>query len=372
MNDQTIKSDSHDMSWVHDHDFVDRLREEINFLTRMTGLGNRDEVIFNEFYGINHRSTNPMIPMNSDDQGIVFFTRPTLNLCNANLTRVRALSPLMTNEQRSYQSAIRAYLDPLAGFLQQGPGYHRSALVDPQSPFIPLMSNLLTSLTGWPDISVGTYESNEGVHKERWAMIDDTTRLYGTYDLTATFRNIQGDPITLLIYTWILYASEVYLGNILPYPRAIQEDEIDYQTRIYRFLLDPSKRFIQKTAIANACFPYATSIGTQFEYSREAKYQTNNKTVSVPFKVVGIEYNDPIHFKEFNALSIMFNPDLGDSSRNVKMKKLQHHEMQFFNYYGYPLVNLSTSELEWWVYKEDYAELHRYPHLNPFAKPQEE
>lgn len=348
---------------------IPSMRDELNIINRLSGLGARDETLNNEFYGINRLGFNSAIPVNTDGHGLTFFTRPRMNLSYDNLGMLRTLAPLLTGDQNTYQRAIRAYLDPVGHRstdtrVEEG---YRTRLVDQNSPFIPLLTNNLLSLSGWPDPSLNTYSSKEGIQKEQWSMVDDVLKFYGTFDLQATFRNIAGDPITLLFQTWLTYASAVYMGSLLPYPDSIVENEIDYQTRIYRLILDPSKRFVQKIAACGAAFPTANSLGTLFNFSKDDVFQMEGKQISIPFRCIGAEYQDPILIREFNTITMQFNPCLMDDQRNNRMVKLKPREFGFFNHYGYPLIHPRTSELEWWVFKEDYADLvtSGYDEYNP-------
>jgi hypothetical protein len=344
---------------------IPSLKDELNYLSRLSGLGARDETFNNEFYGINHRGFNSPIPMNTDGHGLVFFTRPRLNLSYDNLAMIRTLTPLLTSEEKSYQRAIRAYLDPEAYFDTKYVNQVKTPLVDRHNPFIPLLTNNILSLSGWPDNTLQSYTSTEGVMKEQWSMVDDSLRFLGTFDLQATFRNIAGDPITLLFQTWLTYMSAVYLGTIMPYPDMIVENEIDYQTRIYRLVLDPSKRYVQKIAACAAAYPTATSLGTSFNFSKDDVYQTDSKQISIPLRCIGAEYQDPILIREFNTIVQLFNPNMRDDKRDTEMVRLKPREFNFFNHYGYPLINPLDSELEWWVFKKDYADIKKFEEYNP-------
>lgn len=334
------------------------MRETLNVISRLNGLGARDETLNNEFFGINHRGFNSPIPINTDGHGLTFFTRPRLNLSYDNLGMIRTLTPLMTDEPLSYQRAIRAYLDPHNNWFKGAPDF-QTPLIDPNSPFIPLLTNNLISLSGWPDPSLNTYTSREGIQHEQWSMVDDVIRFYGTFELQGTFRNIAGDPITLLFQTWLIYASAVYMGQILPHLDSIVENEIDYQTRIYRLMLDPSKQYVQKIAACGAAFPTANSLGTMFNFSKDDVYQQDAKQISIPFRAIGAEYQDPITIREFNTLVMLFNKSMRDDMRDRVMVKLKPRELNFFNHYGYPLIHPQTSALEFWVNRSDYAILEK-------------
>lgn len=342
------------------------VQQEIDKISRESGYGRRQQAHTNALYGLNlagMRGNN--IPHNTDNQGVVFFTRPRLNLTYYNLAADRVMTTLMANngKQETIQKAIRAVLDPLtAGKVETSGNYLApnvgldsitSNLIDNRLPFIALLSNHLTSLSGWPDPSVDTFTSHEGINKEAWSMVDGQQRIFSTFDLTATFRNVAGDPISFLFNIWTRYASNVYTGKMMPYPDAILLNEIDYQTRIFRFTLDPSRQYITKVA-STIAFPYSVSLGGSLNFSTDLPFVSDNaQEITVPFRCVGADYMDPIIMHEFNQTMQDFNPDMNDPS-NSGLVKLAPVEWKYYNYYGYPFIDESTFELQWWVYQEDY------------------
>lgn len=322
----------------------------VDLTSRHSGLGQLSTATHNVFFGLNHRGAGNPIPLNADNQGLTFFTRPNLNLSYDNLSQERVLTPLLTAIPESYQAAVRDYLDPRGSYRRN----RKSPLVDIQNPFMPLLSNNLLSLSGWRDPILETYSAKEGTAKESWSMADDVAKDYGTFDLSASFRNLIGDPITLLFNTWRLYMARVYDGTLIPHPESIVEHEIDYQTGIYRLILDPSRRFVQKIARTIA-FPTGVNLGSAFNYSSDTVYnQENNSQINIQFRCIGVEYNDPILVSEFNAIVEQFNENMKDQNRERVMHKVDHIALSFFNYYGYPHIDINTFELQWWVSNEDW------------------
>lgn len=309
--------------------------------TRDSGFARPRSAISEVYYGIDHRDAGSAFQKNTDHQGLTLFTRPQLNLSYDNVLADRTLIPLLTNEPKSMYSAIRAMLDPRVG--------NSSTLIDPAMAFMPILSNALLNISGFPDITLDTYTAPEGLHKESYSMVDSLADINNTYDLTASFTNVKGDPITTLFHAWTRYASNVYVGKMVPYPDKIIENEIDYQTRIWRIVLDSTKRYIKKIGCANVAFPIASPLGASFNYSKETPYIADNDQISIPFRCIGAEYNDPILYSEFNATVIAFNPAMKDRHRQYRM--LTKKELNSHNYQGYPWINTDTLELEWWIPK---------------------
>lgn len=346
------------------------VKDDIDLVSRHSGYGNLTEAATNAVFGLNHRGVGNPIPYNTDNHGLTFFTRPRLNLSYDNVAMDRRLTPLLTEEKLSYQRAIRTILDPIGAYSRGV----TTPLVDHKSPFIALLTNNLLSLSGWPDPTVGFFNSKEGPAKESWSMIDDVSRNFGTFDLQASFRNIAGDPITLLFNTWLIYATRVYDGLMMPYPDAIIENEIDYMTRIYRLVLDPSRQYVQKIAACGAAFPTSSALGAAFNFSSDTPFnQDNAQQISIPIHCIGCDYQDPILVKEFNDIGCLFNNDLyaalGAPSSAMEagnMRRLAPEELSLFNYYGYPLIHPASHKLSWWVYMDDYKRLSVKP-LTPVS-----
>jgi hypothetical protein len=345
-----------------------KLSDSLDTLWRQTKVGSIRSAIGDNVYGINHRQTPGSIGINRDYFGLTFFTRPRLNLSTENLRAIRQFSPMLSNVANSWPRVVRCLLDPtLATPFQPLVSPISSDYVDPHQAFIPLLTNTLVSNTGWPDIEALTFTAHEGIYKESYSFIDSSVSLYGTYDITANFRNIPGDPILLLFLTWLQYASLVYLGDIIPYPDALIANEIDYNTRIYRLVLDPSKRFVTKIAATGASFPLNVPYGAAINHDGDHPVNMANAQISIQFRSNGVMYSDPILIDEFNRTSAMFNDAMSDKyfttsrdasgnivTTNSIYKQIPIAALDLFNNRGYPRINPYTYELEWWVDTQEY------------------
>lgn len=336
-------------------------QQQIDTISRFNGLGALSQSTVNLFYGINHRGLGNPVAINTDQQGLTLFTRPRMNLSYDNIAMDRVMTPLLTDDPRTLQRIIRTYLDPVGmsdRYKTEGREVVRqirSDLTDPLSPFIGLLTNTLISLSGWPDVVVAYFDSAPGPMREVWGMIDDTADQLGSQDLTATFRNVPGDPITLLFHMWIRYMSNVYRGKMMPYPDSVLENEIDYQTRIYRLILDPTRQYLQKIAVGNAAVPLSASMGQSFDFSSDNPFSSERSTqITIPFHCWGFEYNDPILIREFNDVVFLFNRDMGTQARIAKMVKIPYRHLIAFNGFGYPYIDPRSQEVQWWIYRDQY------------------
>lgn len=369
------------------------IAQALDQLHRERGYGERGSVYRDMLRGVDSMNLGTFVINNRDNKGYTFFTRPCLNLTYSNLSQVRRLLPFRDAEEHSILRYCRTVLDPWsqrAGTSNGGipvnhadgydvtnynpPGLVEDAkrittpLCDEKSPFINLIGNNLLSLTGWPDPVVDYYTSNKGLMGEEHIMADGIYDRYGAFNLEATLRNPEGNPFTLLFDLWETYMSAVKLNDMQPYPEMIMTSEIDYMTRCYRFVMDPTKQFITMWSACGAGFPINNAMGSIYNFDSEKELSDGTQTLNFSFQCVGAMYNDPILLDEFNRLVAIYNPQLrikgvknGGRDNDIvggdSYVKLTLHERRMFNYIAYPLVNEQTYELEWWVPREEYRKI---------------
>jgi hypothetical protein len=320
----------------------------------LTPAGPSSTAISNNLFGINHRQTPTLIQSNKDHYGFTFFTRPQLNMTSDNIRFLRNLIPLLTNEPNSYARYIRCTLDPR---LQIGYGENPALscpLVDPKQAFIPLLTNHCNSISGWPDLETPTHTSKAGMYKEEHIMVDGILENYTAYTLTTNWRNTRGNLIINLLHVWQMYQTAVFTGVLHPYPDFILDNTLDYNTRVYRLTLDPTKTVVQGIAACGAGVFTALPKGNQYDFSNDKPYNDANAEISAPLQCSGAIYDDPILIDQFNKTVQMFNHDMRDSRRNANMTQITLNLGQIFNNRGYPRINPNTMHLEWWIDNQTY------------------
>lgn len=349
-----------------------------DFLALTQPIGSINQAISNTLYGINSTGVKGVLPENRDSKGYVFFTRPQLNLTVGNIVNIRRLYSLLNTDVNSVHRYVRCLLDPrLANYTSTSEknseieldasqkdiikydNKTKSTLLNNKLAFIPVLTNTIMDMSGWPDLTANAFTSKAGVRKEQYIQIDSSIDIFESFDLDCTFRNIKDEPILLMMQTWLLYAACVFEGLMNPYPDMIAENEIDYNTRIYRLIMDESGRYVKKIAATGAGFPINVPTGKIFDYT-STNYMENNKELNIRFKCVGAMYNDDILIQEFNATSLIFNKDLkevlsydGKDGSTVNFEKIPFELRDTFNHRGYPIIDTTTYELEWWVDKRE-------------------
>lgn len=343
-------------------------------------IGSVSRVIGNNMYGINFRQTGNAVPRAKDHHGYIFLTRPQLNLSSLNITNFRGFYNLLTTNQLSYQRFTRLTLDPRLGYA----GALKCPFVNNELAFIPILTNNAVSLSGWPDLSAPSYTTPTGLYGEEVSFVDGVTNHYEAFDVDITFRNTKGNPLIYFFYIWIKYATLVFEGILNPYMDMITENEIDYNTRIYRIVLDQQKRYVTYIASTGASYPENVPTGNIFDFNVDTPYNTKNSEINIRFKCMGFTAFEDIVKLEFNKTSAIFSRDMyallkhdmestdddlvaredGNTIHRVdgcRLVKLPYYLSliadsgvygnTFFtaNHRVFPYINLVTNELEYWV-----------------------
>lgn len=370
------------------------IRDTLDDILRESGFGSISSAASLNLYGLNFlRHHQPLVPSNRDNMGYVFFTRPILNLSYDNLSTSPTMIQLRDAPSNSIAGYVRSILDPwqairthkgLKGVYNDPTKKHHavnvnasfsdnviedflSPLANPLNPFIPVLTNFITSLSGWKDITLNSYVSKAGINNEQWSMVDGFFYKNEAYEMTASFRNIDGDPISYLFQVWEEYMGACgYRWQMTPYPCFIEEREWDYNTCIYRFIMDETRTYIRKWATTIAA-PLSVPYGAQFNYSNDKNFIDSNNEVTISFQCNGAQYNDPITFHNFNTLVAIYNSDLEitgfdnktkslvtKGSENGTWRKLTHDVKAKGLGFALPLINPVTQELEWWIQESFY------------------
>lgn len=427
-----------DTNLFHTDDKIRNI-ETLDAFYRITQtLGSQQLALSNNLYGINHQGVKGVIPDNHDSYGLVFFTRPMLNLTSYNLRNVRQFYNMLTKNPYSMQNYVRNMLDPrliiykdgnfdtiaeqqitsnmavqdilpeidqregaskeeieifnktneiakgeLEKFnitkddysaykkyikdLRDNTSYSPCPLVDDKMAFIPILTNTIKEMSGWPDYTIGTFTSKEGLMREQWSIVDSFMDIYSSFDIDCTFRNIKDEPLIIMFETWLRYMANVFEGMMSPYMDMIIENEIDYNTRIYRLVLDESKTFVKKIAACGAAFPVNVPNSRFFDFNDSAKYNDSAKDINIRFKAMGAIYNDDILVQEFNQTTAVFNAELRGFIRNGdklpnNYVEIPYNLIHLFNYRGYPLIDKNTLQLKWYINTDSdvYTELYNY------------
>ncbi len=279
---------------------------------RSSGAGSFSSIWQTVTSRIDRFSYNPM-PPNHEVAGLTFITRPKLNLRTTSLRHDRIMSTLDTVDPISLPFSIRCYLDSnfskwnlVQNLVQNSP------FVNSDVPFIVPLGNTLHSIDGWPSFSVDSETTTGGFYGEDQTFARGSDMNMRSYDFTLTFRDFQGGYIMALFLYWVRYIALVTRGMMTAYPEDIYARRLCYTCSIYRFVLDPSRRFITKWAKATGCYPNSVPIGNCFDIGERESYLHASERFSIPFTVNNVEMMDPIIFQDFNTIVSRYCNVFGD------------------------------------------------------------
>jgi hypothetical protein len=350
-----------------------------DFITYANQGHSIDRQYTNNAFGLNMDFGMPAVTKAKEKEGMIFFTRPQLNLEADNLINANNMAMYLNDNRYSSIRYCRCILDPrLIARNGNSVGYgDYCPLVDNKNGFIPILSNNCMGLSGFPDLFLRTYVTERGIKNDQWGMVDSDYVYYDEYDLSASFFNTKDNIVNILLEMWLKYMGNVYMGKVLAYPDYIATRTLCYNTRIYRVVLDDFNKRVTRIAACGASFPVTLNNGANFDYIRDEVVKSTEE-ISVQFKAFGFLLNDMMLIKEFNEVCAIFNPNYRkltrywmlalmlsnsnsmvkidreiDLTKNVfKMRKVHDIYMTIFNNHAYPFINPLTSEFEWYVDSE--------------------
>lgn len=305
-------------------------------ITKSSGGGGFDNYYQTFFRGIDRFQHNFVSP-NMGDVGLTFITRPRLCL-NKTATRARTeFRPLDTTNINSAAYAIRCLLD--TKYAHDDAGARDAGLFDLNNPFLTPVQNGLQGISGYPDPIIQTLTSDAGFHSEDQTTALGYDQLNKTYDLQLTFKDIQGGPIAAIFYYWFMYIGYVVKGLMPAYKDDIYRQRLNYTVSIYRFALDPTRRFITNYSKATGCFPKSLPLGAMINFSEGELINNDLGKFTIPFVANKIEYNDYPILMDFNMLVDRY-------TRRNSMKSKRYPMEPESNYRGIPYIDLSKDRHE--------------------------
>lgn len=294
-----------------DHFSNSKWANEVDAALRSVAAGGYTNQIQTFLKGIDRYQRN-ILPTNAEHSGLTFITRPRLNLQSSSLRQDRVFAPLDGDPAtvvNSMQFMIRCLLDTKFAYQMVGKNI-RSPLVDYENPFFTPLCNALTGISGYPDPIIQTLTTDPGFHSEDQTFAIGHDDLNKTYDLNLSFKDIQHGPICAMFLYWIRYIHNVTKGTMLAYSDDIDNQRLNYTVSIYRFVMDPSRRYITRFSKATGCFPKSVPIGAMFNFSEGELFISSAGKFSIPFVANKIEYNDYAIFADFNRLAERYWPDI--------------------------------------------------------------
>ncbi len=266
------------------------------------GWGRQDQQIHNNFSRINRYGTRFCMD-NYLRTGYLFMTRPELNLQPTNLKQDRIMNVLNSWNPNSLQYAIRAYLDSRFSRIHADLTA-ACPFIDYRSPFMTIITNNVTGFTGSPTYQLRDYTEEAGYFGEAQSMPIGSDSYKQPFDINLEVIDPIGGPIEAIMKFWTRYIDLVTQGVMIMYPDQEFERVMNYTVSFYRFIMDPSFRFIKKWAKYTGCFPISRPGASIFDYSAKDIYVDGLRKYSIAFKCGSghVDEDDPIVIEEFNML----------------------------------------------------------------------
>lgn len=284
------------------------------------------------------------VQINAEMVGLTFFTKPRLNMTTQSIRQDPTLAMMDTRDPLSWMFSLRCNLDSvfskrsdIASIASSCPWYND------ETPFHVPMSNLLVGISGWPDFNIEYETTQSGYFSEDMTMVRGSDWGRRTYDLSCTFRDIQGGYLMAYFYYWLIAMTLQMDGTIVAYGDDRDANRLNYTISIYRFVMDPSMTTITKWAKATGCFPVSIPIGDVFNFGPGDSFVHTSQQFTIPFKANNIRYMDPRHLAQFNTLVKRYaGDDVADGDNRIKAPVAAAS-----NFAGVPWIDLinGTNEL---------------------------
>ena len=170
------------------------------------------------------------------------------------------------------------------------------------TPFIPLLSNITTSLDGSKDFNLELYGYEEDEHGASMSVATGMDSVWKEGDFNTQVEDITYSPGALMIMLWILYTHYVSRGYIMPTREHITERILDYTCSAYVFVIGEDGRRIERFGKFTGCFPTSFPLSQQLLHNNQFDPDML-KNFSVSWHFNRYTPMDPQIFTDFNFLS---------------------------------------------------------------------
>lgn len=324
-------------------------REWLNTVYSENGGPGFDSALLNSLRGI--RVLGPghaMAAIPDDTIGLMFCTRPSLNLSDANVQLHSQLANLVSPRPNSPAAYIKGMLDPKWGASNSG----LNEIYDPLTPWIPCLTNYLKVSSGFPDLSLGTGKSAAGFRGEVYAYVDGVLKVNYDYEIHQSYYNAKPGIIPMLFNAWVHYIEAVTLGDegMEPYWKPLAGNYLDYTCRIYHLIMNKNMRNIEWIFCTGGGWPTTFPSGaySTIDRTQNSLRGQGQDEFEVSFTCQGFRFNNISITKAFNDNTLYRNPNMHPSVRGRYYKKLSFREYMASQYGMYPWINLQSMEMEYW------------------------
>ena len=170
------------------------------------------------------------------------------------------------------------------------------------SPFIPLLGNTCTQVTGAKDMQLDSHTYEEDEFGKTLQVPTGMDSFWGPGSVTTNFNDIAYGPVSLMFMVWIMYIHYVSRGFIMTTREHITERILDYTCSIYVFMVGEDGRRIERWCKYTGCYPTTFPLSSQIEHNVQIEQDMLQK-VTISWNYNDFEAMDPQTFMDFNFLS---------------------------------------------------------------------
>ena len=335
----------------------------------LSGKGLHDELLTNALSGFNHRIVAQQMPVHRQLEGYAFVTRIDANMTLDNIANSRFFSDLAAEGAGSIGWSILAALDAECELTNPEARYgtpcYEKVPFDNLQAFLPMFTNHVKEVTGFPDQTLDIWMSEEGAYREQYGMVDSVYEVNNGFPLNMTTINAVGEPISLYVRAVMEWSSGVRRGLFKPKTYNQIARRIDYQSRIYIFKFDGLGKRIINWGAGMVAWPLNDNEGSLLNFNNLVQLQDNTKELSIQWQCIGARYRDTLLFESFNEVVSYFNPDLiPDPTYDTYVPiggngyvEIPQNELHLFNWKGYPIIDTDTRAFRWYVPIHEYERI---------------
>ena len=327
----------------------DSLRSYLDYAFRENGGPGYGSALINMLRGIRILGPgNQLAPIPDDTIGLAFVSRPMLNLSDENVIKHPQLLPLYAPQKNTLMAYVKGLLDPKWGRGNSG----LTDVLDPLYPWIPPITNLLKVSSGFPDLKLNVLKSNPGFRKEVYQKVNGVLKVNYDFEMRQSYYSAKPNILPYIFEAWVHYIEAVTLGDegMEPYDRALIENYIDYDCRIYHMILNKNMRNIEWLFCNASCFPTTFPSGSFCTIDRTGTSLRGQgqDELEIGFECVGFRFGNIRIADMFNRTTLFANPQMHPSVRSSRYRKLSVAEYFAGAYNVYPWINVDLMELEYW------------------------
>lgn len=304
--------------------------------------------LIDSFRGFRAYPNGPaMMPISDNVIGLMFLTRPELNLSDENVYRSPNLYNLIGAGPDNIQGYIRGVLDRKWGDLYQHP------MLENKLPFISSLNEYLKVSTGFSDLRLDISTGEPGIRQQVYQSVTSKIEENGQYSMSQTYANPKMGIISGLFQTWLHYISEVVSGDhqVYPYPNYLFANRRDFDCRIYHLIMNKDTEYLESIYATVESIPQTFPAGAMANIDRTGTTARGEgqDDFTVQYSSVGMRFDELTLINAFNQHVYNYNKNLEmdvKGGTNRFYRELHASEYIRFNYNMFPLLLVRMSELK--------------------------